>query len=218
MTSATRVLLADDHALVRVGIRSLLSTIAGFDVVGEAGTGHEALELADKLRPHVVLMDIAMPGINGLDATARLVERHPEVRVIILSMHASEEYALQALRAGAAGYLLKDADLLELERAIVAVARGETYLSPAISKHVIADYKRRVAEQPEPIDRLTPRQREVLRLIAEGLSTKEIAFKLGLSVKTVETHRTQIMNRLQIRDVAGLVRYAIRAGLVSADP
>ena len=214
MTSTTRVLLADDHALVRVGIRALLSTIAGFDVVGEAGTGHEALELADKLRPHVVLMDIAMPGINGLDATARLVERHPEVRVIILSMHASEEYALQALRAGAAGYLLKDADLLELERAIVAVARGETYLSPAISKHVIADYKRRVAEQPEPIDRLTPRQREVLRLIAEGLSTKEIAFKLGLSVKTVETHRAQLMERLEIRDVAGLVRFAIRSGLV----
>ena len=214
VTSATRVLLADDHALVRVGIRSLLSTIAGFDVVAEAGTGHEALELADRLRPHVVLMDIAMPGINGLDATARLVERHPEVRVIILSMHASEEYALQALRAGAAGYLLKDADLLELERAIVAVARGETYLSPAISKHVIADYKRRVAEQPEPIDRLTPRQREVLRLIAEGLSTKEIAFKLGLSVKTVETHRAQLMERLEIRDVAGLVRFAIRSGLV----
>jgi len=214
VTSATRVLLADDHALVRVGIRSLLSTIAGFDVVGEAGTGHEAVELADQLRPHVVLMDIAMPGINGLDATARLVERHPEIRVIILSMHASEEYALQALRAGAAGYLLKDADLLELERAIVAVARGETYLSPAISKHVIADYKRRVAEQPEPIDRLTPRQREVLRLIAEGLSTKEIAFKLGLSVKTVESHRAQLMERLEIRDVAGLVRFAIRSGLV----
>ena len=218
MRSATRVLLADDHALVRVGIRSLLSTIAGFDVVGEAGTGHEALELTDKLRPHVVLMDIAMPAINGLDATARLVERHPEVRVIILSMHASEEYALQALRAGAAGYLLKDADLLELERAIVAVARGETYLSPAISKHVIADYKRRVAEQPEPIDRLTPRQREVLRLIAEGLSTKEIAFKLGLSVKTVETHRAQLMERLEIRDVAGLVRFAIRSGLVDPGP
>jgi DNA-binding NarL/FixJ family response regulator len=214
VTSPTRVLLADDHALVRVGIRSLLSTIAGFDVVAEAGTGHEALELADRLRPHVVLMDIAMPGINGLDATARLVERHPEIRVIILSMHASEEYALQALRAGAAGYLLKDTDLPELERAIVAVARGETYLSPAISKHVIADYKRRVAEEPEPIDRLTPRQREVLRLIAEGLSTKEIAFKLGLSVKTVETHRAQLMERLEIRDVAGLVRFAIRSGLV----
>ena len=214
MTATTRVLLADDHALVRVGIRSLLSTIVGFDVVGEAGTGHEVVELAGTLRPHVVLMDIAMPGLNGLDATARIVERHPEMRVIILSMHAGEEYALQALRAGAAGYLLKDADLLELERAIVAVARGETYLSPAISKHVIADYRRRVAEQPEPIDRLTPRQREVLRLIAEGLSTKEIAFKLSLSVKTVETHRAQLMERLEIRDVAGLVRFAVRSGLV----
>jgi DNA-binding NarL/FixJ family response regulator len=214
VTPTTRVLLADDHALVRVGIRSLLSTIVGFDVVGEAGTGHEVVELAGKLRPHVVLMDIAMPGLNGLDATARIVERHPGMRVIILSMHAGEEYALQALRAGAAGYLLKDADLLELERAIVAVARGETYLSPAISKHVIADYRRRVAEQPEPIDRLTPRQREVLRLIAEGLSTKEIAFKLSLSVKTVETHRAQLMERLEIRDVAGLVRFAVRSGLV----
>ena len=210
----TRVLIADDHALVRAGIRALLEKVAEVEVVAEAADGREALDLIRKHQPHVVLMDIAMPGINGLDATARLVERHPEIRVIILSMHASEEYALQALRAGAAGYLLKDADLLELERAIVAVARGETYLSPAISKHVIADYKRRVAEQPEPIDRLTPRQREVLRLIAEGLSTKEIAFKLGLSVKTVETHRAQLMERLEIRDVAGLVRFAIRSGLI----
>ena len=125
-----------------------------------------------------------------------------------------EPEALAARGAGAAGYLLKDADLLELERAIVAVARGETYLSPAISKHVIADYKRRVADRPEPIERLTPRQRQVLRLIAEGLSTKEIAFKLSLSVKTVETHRAQLMERLEISDVAGLVRFAIRSGLV----
>ena len=214
----TRVLLADDHALVRAGIRSLLSTVPGVEVVAEAGTGQEAVALAEKLRPHVVLMDIAMHNLNGLDATARIVKRHPETRVIIVSMHASEEYALEALRAGASGYVLKDADLMELEHAIGAVTRGDTYLSPAISRHVIADYRRRVTEQPEPLDRLTPRQREVLQRIAEGLSTKEIAFKLSLSVKTVETHRAQLMERLNIHDVAGLVRFAVRVGLVDPGP
>jgi DNA-binding NarL/FixJ family response regulator len=212
----TRVLLADDHALVRAGVRSLLSTVAGVEVVAEASTGVEALALVERLRPDVVLMDIAMPGLNGLDAAARVVKEHPGTRVIMLSMHASEEYALQALRAGATGYLLKDADLLELERAIAEVARGETYLSPAISRHVIADYRRRVTAQPEPADRLTPRQREVLRLIAEGLSTKEIASRLKLSIKTIETHRAQIMERLEIRDVAGLVRFAVRTGLIDS--
>ena len=214
----TRVLLADDHALVRAGIRSLLSTVPGVEVVAEAGTGQEAVALAEKLRPHVVLMDIAMHNLNGLDATARIVKRHPETRVIIVSMHASEEYALEALRAGASGYVLKDADLMELEHAIGAVTRGDTYLSPAISRHVIADYRRRVTEQSEPVDRLTPRQREVLQRIAEGLSTKEIAFKLSLSVKTVETHRAQLMERLDIHDVAGLVRFAVRVGLVDPGP
>lgn len=214
----TRVLLADDHALVRAGIRSLLSTVPGVEVVAEAGTGQEAVALAEKLRPHVVLMDIAMHNLNGLDATARIVKSHPETRVIIVSMHASEEYALEALRAGASGYVLKDADLMELEHAIGAVTRGDTYLSPAISRHVIADYRRRVTEQPEPLDRLTPRQREVLQRIAEGLSTKEIAFKLSLSVKTVETHRAQLMERLNIHDVAGLVRFAVRVGLVDPGP
>jgi DNA-binding NarL/FixJ family response regulator len=214
--SRVRVLLADDHALVRAGIRSLLSTMDGVEVVAEAGEGDEAVRLADQLHPQVVLMDIAMPGVNGLDATARIVERHPDTRVIILSMHAGEEYALGALRAGATGYLLKDADLLELERAIAAVSRGETYLSPAVSTHVIADYRRRVTTQPGPLDRLSARQREVLTLIAEGHSTKEIAFKLKLSVKTVETHRAQLMDRLDIHDVAGLVRFAIRVGLISS--
>jgi len=170
------------------------------------------------LYPHVVLMDIAMPGLNGLEATARIVKQHPETRVIILSMHAGEEYALQALRAGAIGYLLKDADLLELERAIAGVTRGEIYLSPAISKHVIADYRRRVTAETGPIDRLSRRQREVLQLIAEGLSTKEIAFRLKLSIKTIETHRAQIMERLDIHDVAGLVRFAVRVGLVDPGP
>jgi DNA-binding NarL/FixJ family response regulator len=211
----TRVLLADDHALVRAGIRSLLSTMGGIEVVGEAGEGEEAVRLAGVLRPEVVLMDIAMPGLNGLDATARIVERQPGIRVIILSMHAGEEYALGALRAGATGYVLKDADLTELERAIAAVSRGETYLSPAVSTHVIADYRRRVTAEPSPLERLSARQREVLTLIAEGHSTKEIASRLKLSVKTVETHRAQLMDRLDIHDVAGLVRFAIRVGLIS---
>ena len=178
--SAIRVVLADDHALVRAGIRSLIASIPGVEVVAEAGDGHELLGLVDKLRPRIVLMDIAMPGLNGLEATARLARSHPETAVIILSMHAAEEYALQALRAGASGYVLKDADLSELELALNAVARGQTYLSPAMSKHLVSDYRRRVAEQPDPLDRLTPRHREVLQLIAEGQTTKEIAARIKL--------------------------------------
>ena len=212
-----RILLADDHVLVRAGIRSLLGTLPGVEVVGEASDGQEALRLVETLRPHIVLMDIAMPGLNGLEATARIVRDHPETRVIILSMHVSEEYAARALRAGGAGYLPKDADLRELELAIQAVARGETYLSPAVSTHVVADYRRRLAEAPDVLARLTLRQREVLQLLAEGHSTKDVAFRLGVSIKTVETHRAQIMDRLDIHDLAGLVRFAVRMGLVSPD-
>ena len=215
--SAIRIVLADDHALVRAGVRSLLASIPGVEVVAEAGDGHEALALVEKWRPRLVLMDIAMPGLNGLEATARLAKSHPETAVIMLSMHAAAEYALQALRAGAAGYLLKDADLSELELAIGAVARGQTYLSPAMSKHLVSDYRRRMAEQPDPLDRLTPRHREVLQLIAEGQTTKDIAARLKLSVKTVETHRAQLMDRLDIHDLAGLIRFAIRVGLVAPD-
>jgi DNA-binding NarL/FixJ family response regulator len=215
-----RVVLADDHALVRAGIRALLAGIAGIEVVGEAQDGHEIIELVDKLRPRLVLMDIAMPGLNGLEATARIVKNHPGTAVIILSMHAGEEYALQALKAGASGYLLKDADLAELELGISAVARGETYLSPVVSKHLVADYRRRAAGQgqADPLERLSSRHREVLQLIAEGNTTKDIAAKLKLSVKTVETHRAQLMDRLDIHDVAGLVRFAIRSGLIASSP
>ena len=215
-----RVVLADDHALVRAGIRALLAAIAGIEVVGEAQNGHEIIELVDKLRPRLVLMDIAMPGLNGLEATARIVKNHPGTSVIILSMHAGEEYALQALKAGASGYLLKDADLTELELGISAVARGETYLSPVVSKHLVADYRRRAAghDQADPLERLSSRHREVLQLIAEGNTTKDIAAKLKLSVKTVETHRAQLMDRLDIHDVAGLVRFAIRSGLIASSP
>ena len=208
-----RVLLADDHALVRAGMRSLLRDIAGVEVVGEAADGAEALVLAAREKPDAVLLDIAMKGMGGLEAAARFREQHPGVKVIILSMHASEEYVLQALRAGAAAYLIKDSATAELELALKSVMRGETYLSPAISRQVVEGYVQRMGAG-SPVDPLTPRQREVLKGIAEGRSTKQIAADLGLSVKTVETHRAQIMERLGIRDVAGLVRYAMRTGLV----
>jgi DNA-binding NarL/FixJ family response regulator len=212
-----RVLLADDHDLFRAGIRSLLEKVAEVEVVGEAGTGREALRLIQAQPPDVVLMDILMPELNGLDAAARVAAKFPDVRVIILSMNAAEEYVLQALRAGAAGYLLKNVSLVELELAIKAVGRGETFLSPAVSKYVMEAYIHRVGGQGSSLERLTARQREVLQLVAEGNSTKEIARKLDLSVKTVEMHRTQLMAALDIHDVPGLVRYAIRVGLITPD-
>ncbi len=212
-----RILLAEDHTIVRAGIRALLQNLDEVHVVAEAGDGREALRLIETHHPDIVLMDIAMAGLNGLEATARIAKEFPNVHVIILSMHASEEYVLQALRAGAVGYLLKDAGTEELELAIRAVARDETYLSPAVSKHVVADYVRRVGGEPSSLERLTRRQREILQLIAEGHSTQEIAQMLSISVKTVETHRSQLMERLNIHDVAGLVRYAIRMGLVTSN-
>jgi DNA-binding NarL/FixJ family response regulator len=215
--SALRVILADDHRLVRAGLRSLLGELPEVEVVAEAGDGREVLALVPQHRPHIVLMDITMPGMNGLEAATQLKKHHPEVKVIVLSMHASEEYVLQALRAGASGYLLKDAATLELALALRSVARGETYLSPPISRQVVESYLQRVGEEARPLALLTARQREVLQLIAEGASTKEIARRLELSVKTVETHRAQLMERLGIRDLAGLVRFAIRHGLVSPD-
>ena len=217
MMKPIRVLLADDHTLVRAGIRSLLENMEGIEVIAEASDGRDALRLVRAHRPDVVLMDIAMPGLNGLEAAARIAKKCPNVRVIILSMHVNEEYVLQALRAGAAGYMVKGADAAELEIAIRAVARGETYLSPMVSKHVVTDYIQRISGETSPLELLTPRQREVLQLIAEGYSTKKIARTLKISVKTVETHRMQLMERLDIHDIAGLVRYAIRIGLVKPD-
>lgn len=220
MTAAPQlicVLLADNHTLVRAGLRALLQNIQGIRVVAEAGDGREALRLIAAHQPDVVLMDIAMPEMNGLEATARVVKEFPNVRVIILSMHANEEYVLQALRTGAAGYVLKDSGVSELELALRAIAKGETYLSPAVSKHVVADYVRRVGSESSSLEQLTPRQREILQLLAEGRTMKEIAKLLYISVKTVETHRAQLMERLGIHDVAGLVRYAIRVGLVTPD-
>jgi DNA-binding NarL/FixJ family response regulator len=215
--SPIRIVLADDHALIRAGLRALLHSLDGVQVVAEASGGHEALESVQSHHPDVILMDIAMPGLNGLEAVARMAKESPSVRIIILSMYANEEYVRQALMAGAVGYVLKGAEPAELELAIKAVMRGETYLTPAVSKQVVQDYLMQAEAKPSPLQELTPRQREVLQLIAEGHSTKSIAQKLDLSVKTVETHRAELMNRLGIHDVAGLVRYAIRIGLITAD-
>jgi DNA-binding NarL/FixJ family response regulator len=209
-----RVLLADDHTLVLAGIRGLLTRLEGVEVVGEAADGYSTLRLAEELRPDIVLLDIGMPGMNGLEVAQRLSELDPAIRVIILSMHASEEYVLRALRAGAAGYLLKDSAVAELELAIRAVVRGETYLSPPVSKRVVDEYVSRTGGTPDPLASLTRRQREILQLVAEGHTSKDIAQRLGLSYRTVETHRNQMMKRLGVTDITGLVRFAVRSGVV----
>ncbi len=218
------VMLVDDHNLVRAGIRSLLSTLPGIEIVEETDSGRDALQLIEIHQPDIVLMDIALPDMNGLEVTARVKKSYPNVKVIFLSMYANEEYVLQALQVGGSGYLLKDASLAELQIAVRAVADGEAYLSPSISKHVIDGYVQRVRSETDnekvethAIKNLTARQREILQLIAEGQTTKEIAQKLDLSAKTVDAHRAQLMKELDIHDIAGLVRYAIRVGLVSSD-
>jgi DNA-binding NarL/FixJ family response regulator len=213
----TRVLLADDHALVRAGIRALLEKIPSIDVVGEAGTGREALELVRSKLPNIVLIDIAMTELGGLEALPRITKDFPSVKAIILSAHASEEYVIRALRDGASGYMLKDSATSELELAINSVIQGKIYLSPSISRTVIDDYLQRVSGAVSPLEQLTSRQREILQLIAEGKNAKAIAADLDVSIKTVESHRLQLMGRLNIHDVPGLVRYAIRNGLVSAE-
>jgi DNA-binding NarL/FixJ family response regulator len=215
--NVTRVLLADDHVLVRAGIRALMEKIPSVEVVGEAGTGREALELVRSTLPNIVLMDIAMTELGGLEALPRITKDFPSVKVIILSAHANEEYVIRALREGASGYMLKDSATTELELAINSVIHGMIYLSPSISRTVIDDYLQRVSGAVSPLEQLTSRQREILQLIAEGKNTKEIAADLDISIKTVESHRLQLMERLNIHDIPGLVRYAIRSGLVSAE-
>jgi DNA-binding NarL/FixJ family response regulator len=208
-----RILLADDHSLFRAGVRGLLKSFGGFEIVGEAIDGREAVALAQSAQPHVLLMDVGMPGLNGIEAAERVRAVAPATRVIILSMHTGEEHVMRALKAGAAGYVLKDAQPDELERALRQVARGEPYLSPTVSKYVFQSYANGGASE-SALERLTPRQREVLQLIAEGYTTKAIASRLHVSVKTVETHRAQLMDRLGIHDVPGLVRFALRRGLI----
>jgi len=213
--STLRVLLADDHALVRAGMRALLGEVPGIEVVAETGDGREAMRLTRERRPDIALLDISMPGLNGLEVVARIAHDHPATRVIIVSMHGDDESVRRALAAGAAGYLLKNSDRRELELALRAVARGDTWLSPALTKRVVAAYMQ--GASPPAGEVLTPRQREVLQLVAEGHSNKEIASRLNVALKTVETHRTELMERLGIHGVASLVRYAIQVGLVRSD-
>ncbi len=213
---STRVVLADDHTLVRAGIRALLEKLPGLEVAGEANDGREVLDLIRSRQPDVVLMDISMPNLNGLQALARITRDFPKVRVIILSMHANAEYVWEALKAGACGYLLKKAATTELGAAFADVGRGEIYLSREIANRFRKKLLlQQVAQARSPLDQLTARQREILQLIAEGQNTKAIADILKVSPKTVEYHRMQLMGRLNIHDIAGLVRLALRVGLVS---
>lgn len=212
-----RVLIADDHALVRAGFCALLHSLPEVEIVGEASNGSEALKLIEQQQPDIAVLDIAMPELNGLEVAARVTKDWPGVRVLILSMHATAEYARRAIRAGAAGYLLKDSDAAEFKLAIHAIAAGDTYLSPPIAKHVVADYARQLVDEPDALERLTPRLREVLQLIAEGYSRQAIATKLSISVKTFDAYRAELMEQLNLHDVAGLVRYAIRKGLVNPE-
>jgi DNA-binding NarL/FixJ family response regulator len=214
-----RVVLADDHALVRAGIRALLQAMEGVAVVGEAENGREALALCRQHSPDLAILDITMHELNGIDAAAQVKAACPATRILMLSMHSSEEFVRRAIKAGANGYLVKDAAPLELAMAVQAVMRDEVYLSPRVSRHLVAGMREAEAGEPRrsSLDALSARQREILQMIAEGKSTKEIAFVLDVSVKTVETHRAAIMERLGIRDVPGLVVYAIRNGLIQIE-
>lgn len=206
-----RVVLADDHAVVRRGFALILSAQPDIEIVGEASNGREAIEVATTHHADVVVMDVAMPGLNGVEATRRLMEASPRTRVLALSMHKDSVYVREILRAGARGYLLKDAIDSDLVAAVRAVAAGEGYLSPAVSEAVLSDYRRHVTD---PIDLLTSREREVLQLIAEGKTNKEIAVTLNLSVYTVDAHRGRVMEKLNVHTTTDLVRFAMRKGLV----
>jgi DNA-binding NarL/FixJ family response regulator len=207
----TRILLADDHAVVRQGFKMILEAQSDMEIVGEAGNGREAVELAEKLRPDVVVMDVAMPELNGIEAARRLVDTMPHAKVLALSMHKDSVYVREILRAGARGYLLKDSVAADLVAAVRAVASGQSWLSPAVSNAVLDDYRRHVTN---PIDLLTSREREVLQMLAEGKTNKEIAGVLNLSVYTVDAHRGRIMEKLNLHSINELVRFAVRNGLI----
>jgi len=211
-----KILLVDDHKILRDGIRSLVKGYPDMDVIGEAADGKTALRLVEELSPDVVIMDISMPDLNGIDATRRIIADHPKIKVIALSMHHDKQFVSEIFKAGASGYLLKDCAFDELEYAIRIVLDGKTYINPQIASLVIES----LVNQPQPTSQkafslLTDREREVLQLISEGQSTKEIAIKLNVSAKTVESHRRQVMGKLNIRNVAELTKYAIREGLTS---
>jgi len=206
-----KILLADDHALVRQGFRLILSAQPDMQIVGEAGNGREAVELAEKLQPDVVIMDVAMPELNGIEATRRIATVAPRARVLALSMHKDSVYVREILRSGARGYLLKDSVDADLLAAVRSIAKGEGYLSPAVSDAVLTDYRRHVTD---PIDLLTTREREVLQMIAEGKTNKEIASVLNLSVYTIEAHRGRVMEKLNLHSTGELVRFALRSGMI----
>jgi len=215
--SAIRVLLADDHGVVRKGLRFLLSQDPGVEIAGEAEDGREAVRLAAELQPTVVIIDIAMPLLNGLDAAAQICKTNPRTAVIILSMYSDEEFLIRALTAGAKGYLLKDSAEADVLRAVRAVANGRTYFSPAIATTLLEDYMRRLQQEglQDRYDLLTDREKEVLQLLAEGRSNKEVASLLGLSVHTVDTHRTNFMQKLNLHNTAEIVMYAMRKKIIS---
>lgn len=211
-----RILLADDHGIVRQGLRAVLARDAALQVVGESGDGREAVQLADALRPDVVIMDITMPGLNGIEAAKQMIKANPEVRVLMLSMHSDETYLLRALGAGVKGYLLKESAEVDLVRAVQSVARGKTYFSPAIAGALLEDYARHV-QQRKPEDSwtlLTEREQEVLQLIAEGRTNKEVATLLELSPSTVDTHRNNFMQKLGLHNIAEIVLYAVRNKII----
>ena len=214
--SNVRILLADDHAMLRDGVRMVLEAHPGFEVVGAADNGQDAVRLAEELQPDIAVLDVAMPEINGLEATRAIREACPNTAIVILSMHEGEEYLREALRAGASGYVLKRAAAKELVGAIQAVRRGESYLDPALTRTLISDYVRQVERSDETPDSLTDRELEVLTLVAEGLTNRQIALKLNISIKTVQTHRANLMDKLNLHDRTELVRYAIRRGLIQA--
>jgi DNA-binding NarL/FixJ family response regulator len=213
----TRVLLADDHKLMSAGLRMIVEQHAEFTVVGEADDGRQAVALVETLKPDVVVMDIAMPRLNGIEAAAQIAETHPEIGIVMLSMHSDEGYVLRALKAGARAYLLKDSAELDLIRAITAVIDGKSFFSPAVSKVLLEDYMRKLSRSgaEDSFDLLSPREREILQLVAEGNSSKEVATLLNLSVHTVETHRANIMQKLSLRGIPELILYAVRKGLIS---
>jgi two-component system response regulator NreC len=214
---AIRILLADDHTVMRRGLRALLERQPGFEVVGEAADGTEAVDLAGRERPDVAVIDIGMPGLNGIEAASRITTKHPAVAVVILSMHSDESYVLRSLKAGARGYLLKDSPESDLINAIHAVHQGKAFFSPAISKMLVEDYMRQMRQRgvEDSYELLTPREREILQLLGEGRANKEIATRLELSLYTVETHRSNMLEKLNLRSTAELILYAVRKGIVT---
>jgi two-component system, NarL family, response regulator NreC len=213
----TSVVLADDHRLMRSGLRLVIEQHPGFTVVGEADDGRQAVAMAASLKPNVIVMDIGMPNLNGIEAARQIAAEHPEIAIVMLSMHADEGYVLRALKAGARAYLLKDSAEEDLTRAIEAVRDGKSFFSPAVSKVLLEDYVRKLqrAGAEDSYDLLSNREREVLQLVAEGKSSKEIAGLLNLSTYTVETHRSNIMQKLNLKGIPELILYAVRKGLIS---